>query len=141
MFQPRNFPSDPELIAFGKNVMVASDVSFITHDITSAMINRKYGEPLCKPWGGVIKIGDNVMIGAKTIILPDVKIGNNVVIAAGSIVSKDIPDNSVVGGVPAKVIGDFDSLVNKRKKIQLSLRDDPELLWSAFEETRKDLNS
>lgn len=141
MFQPRNFPSDPELIAFGNNVMVASDVSFITHDITSAMINHKYGEALCKPWGGVIKVGDNVMIGAKTMILPDVKIGNNVVIAAGSVVTKDIPDNSIVGGVPAKVIGDFNKLVEKRKQTKLGFLDDPKLLWSAFEEARKNIKN
>lgn len=40
-FQPRNFPSDPELISFGDNVMVASGVSFINHDIVNTLINRK----------------------------------------------------------------------------------------------------
>lgn len=45
------------------------------------------------------------MIGAGTVILPDVKIGSNVVIGAGSIVCKDIPDNSVAAGVPCRVVG------------------------------------
>lgn len=40
-FQPRNFPSDPELISFGDNVMVASGVSFINHDIVNTLICRK----------------------------------------------------------------------------------------------------
>lgn len=40
-FQPRKFPSDPELISFGDNVMVASGVSFINHDIVNTLINRK----------------------------------------------------------------------------------------------------
>lgn len=81
------------------------------------------------------------MIGAKTMILPDVKIGNNVVIAAGSVVTKDIPDNSIVGGVPAKVIGDFNKLVEKRKQTKLGFQDDPKLLWSAFEEARKNIKN
>lgn len=70
-------------------------------------------------------------------IMPDVHIGNNVVIAAGSVVTKDIPDNSVAGGVPARVFGDFDALVEKRKSIKLSFTDDPELLLGTFEESQK----
>ena len=49
-------------------------------------------------------IGDDVWIGAGVIILPGCKIGNGVVIAAGAVVTKDIPDNVIVGGIPAKVI-------------------------------------
>ena len=51
-----------------------------------------------------IRIGNDVWIGSNCTILPGVTIGNNVVVAAGSVVSKDIPDNSVVAGVPAKII-------------------------------------
>ena len=50
------------------------------------------------------KIGDNVYIGAGTMILGDVNVGNNVVIGAGSLVINDVPDNCVVVGSPAKVI-------------------------------------
>lgn len=49
-------------------------------------------------------IGDDVWIGGNCTILPGVTIGSNVIIAAGAVVTKDIPDNSVVAGVPAKVI-------------------------------------
>lgn len=42
-------------------------------------------------------------------ILPGVTIGNNVVIAAGAVVTKDVPDNSLVGGVPAKVIREIEN--------------------------------
>ena len=51
-----------------------------------------------------VTIGNDVWIGANCTILPGVNIGNNVVIAAGAVVTKDVPDNCVVGGVPAKVI-------------------------------------
>nr|WCG92799.1 acyltransferase [Lactococcus lactis] len=61
-----------------------------------------------------IIIGDNVMIGADSIVMPGVKIGNNVIIAAGSVVTKEIPDGVVAGGGPAKVIGGFDELAKKR---------------------------
>ena len=42
-------------------------------------------------------------VGARSVILPGVKIGNNVVIAAGSVVTKDVPENVMVAGVPAVV--------------------------------------
>lgn len=49
-------------------------------------------------------IGDNVKLGASVTIIGPVKIGNNVIIGAGSVVTKDIPDNSVVVGNPARII-------------------------------------
>lgn len=51
-----------------------------------------------------VVIGDDVWIGANAIILPGVTIGQHVVVAAGAVVTKDVPDNCVVGGVPAKEI-------------------------------------
>ena len=51
-----------------------------------------------------VTIGDDVWIGANAVILPGVTIGRHVVVAAGAVVTKDVPDNSIVGGVPAKVI-------------------------------------
>lgn len=51
-----------------------------------------------------IKIGKNCWIGAKVTVLDGVTIGDNCVIAAGAVVTKDMPANSVIGGVPAKVI-------------------------------------
>ena len=52
-----------------------------------------------------IKIGNDVWIGAGSSILDGVNIGDGAVIAAGAVVNRDVPPYSIVGGVPAKVIG------------------------------------
>jgi acetyltransferase-like isoleucine patch superfamily enzyme len=51
-----------------------------------------------------VTIADDVWIGANAVVLPGVSIGRHCVVAAGAVVSKDVPDNSIVAGVPAKVI-------------------------------------
>ena len=51
-----------------------------------------------------VVIGDDVWIGANAVILPGVTIGSHCVVAAGAVVTKDIPDNTLVGGVPAKIM-------------------------------------
>lgn len=51
-----------------------------------------------------IKIGNNCWIGSKVTILDGVTIGNGCVIAAGSVVTKSFPENSIIGGIPAKIL-------------------------------------
>lgn len=51
-----------------------------------------------------VVIGDDVWIGANAVILPGVTIGRHAVVAAGAVVTKDVPDYSLVAGIPAKVI-------------------------------------
>ena len=51
-----------------------------------------------------VRIGNDVWIGGNVTIMSGITIGNNVVIAAGAVVTKDVPDNSLFGGVPAKLI-------------------------------------
>ena len=53
---------------------------------------------------GTIIMGDNCYVGTGATILGPVRIGRNVTIAAGAVVIDDIPDNCIVGGVPAKII-------------------------------------
>lgn len=106
--QPWNFGTEPHLISFGENVHVASNVSFINHDITCMMFRNMDKEHKYKLRQGEINIGDNVFIGSNSTILYDVTIGNNVIIGAGSLVNKDIPSGTVAAGVPAKVVGNFE---------------------------------
>ena len=127
-FQPRFIPSDPELISFHDNVVVASNVTFITHDISHLMLDN-IGEEKYSYNSGCIEVMNNVFIGANTTILPNVRIGSNVIIAAGSVVTKDIPDNSVVAGVPAHVIETFEEYLRKRKNV---IYQDPSKQWEKF---------
>lgn len=60
------------------------------------------------PPSAPIYIGDNVWLGTRAIILRGVTIGDGSVVAAGSVVSRDVPPRSIVGGVPAKLIGSVD---------------------------------
>ena len=115
MITSRKIPLYAKLISIGSNVWMASGVEFIPHDVTHYMLNgmkdgHKYQEKI-----GCIEIGNNVFIGADAKILYDVKVGNNVIIAASALVNKDVPSNSVVGGVPAKVISSLDDYLKKRR--------------------------
>lgn len=55
---------------------------------------------------GSVEIGDYVFIGPRAIILPGVTIGRGAVVAAGAVVTKDVADFAIVGGIPAKAIGE-----------------------------------
>ena len=131
-FQPRLLPSDPELIKFHNNVSVASNVTFINHDVAHKVLNN-IDNNYYEYNSGCIEVMDNVFIGSNSIILQNVRIGSNVIIAAGSIVTKDVPDNSIVAGVPARVIGKFSDYVEKRKQHH-NLSND--MLWAKFNEEK-----
>ncbi len=60
-----------------------------------------------------IKIGRNCWIGSKVTILDGVTIGDNCIIAAGAVVTKDMPANSVIGGLPARILKSTITLNNK----------------------------
>lgn len=83
---------------------------------TTCLIIRQnlYGEKYYRYWG-TIDVGNNVFIGAKAILLPNITIGNNVIIAAGSLINSDIPDGVVVAGIPAKIIGEVENMKEKRR--------------------------
>lgn len=97
------------LIEIGDRVTFAPRVQVIAHD---ASTKRPLGYTVL----GKVKIGNDVFVGAGTIILPGVEIGDNVVIGAGSVVSKSIPSNSVAVGCPARVVSSYDEYVEKRKR-------------------------
>lgn len=93
------------LLTIGNNVTI-SNTTLLFHD-ASIKKELKYVKI------GKIIIGDNVFVGAGSIILPNVSIGNRVIIGAGSVVSKDIPDGVVAAGNPIRIIGAYDDYMNK----------------------------
>ena len=114
-FQPRKLPADPKFIRFHNNISVATDVTFLNHDVIY-LVFRELDNNQNAEHMGCIEVLDNVFIGGGSIILPNVKIGPNTIVGAGSIVTKDVPPGTVVGGNPARVIGTFDDVVEKRGK-------------------------
>ena len=68
------------------------------------------------------EIGDNVLIGANSVILEGVIIGKNSIVAAGSVVVNNVPENVVVGGTPAKIIKNVDSKTKNKTQLLDDLR-------------------
>jgi acetyltransferase-like isoleucine patch superfamily enzyme len=85
-------------ITIEDNVLIAPKVSLLTEGHPTSIEDRHSLIP--KP----IHIKKNAWIGANATILQGVTIGENAIVAAGSVVSKDVPDNTIVGGIPAKII-------------------------------------
>ena len=138
-FQPRIMPINAEYIKFHDNVSVASGVTFICHDVMQKVFNNLDPDKQIKKKYGCIEVMENVFIGSNSTILYDVRIGPNAVVAAGSVVTKDVPPGTVVAGVPARVIGKFEDLYEKRVKESDELEDirySPEECWKRFYQKR-----
>lgn len=106
-----SFGSEPYLIEIGDDCYCATNVTFITHDGGTRVINNlnntEYDRIL------PIKIGNNVFLGKNSTIMPGVTIGDNVIVGYGSIVTKSIPSNEVWAGIPAKKICTLDEYIEK----------------------------
>jgi acetyltransferase-like isoleucine patch superfamily enzyme len=92
-------------LEIGSRVSISSGVHIYTHDSSyfraHDLVKSPEGDHIMrKP----TKIGNNVQIGANSVVLPGVTIGDNVIVGALSLVNKDIPSNSVAVGNPCKVV-------------------------------------
>jgi maltose O-acetyltransferase len=96
-------------IEIGNNVTLAPNVHILAHD---ASTKKHLGYTRI----GKVKIGDNVFIGAGTIVLPHVTIGSNTIIGAASLVDRDIPDNVVAVGNPARIVCALESFLKKHRE-------------------------
>ena len=102
-------PSHCWLIEIGDNVTLAPRVHILCHDAsTKTFLNyTKIGR---------VTIGDNVFIGAESVVLPGVTIGSNVIIGANSTVTHDVPDNCVAVGSPARVLCSLEEYLDKERR-------------------------
>lgn len=104
-------------VTFGKNVFInhsailsaSGGIEFedgvsVAPGVRIATINHDFNNRHTIYTYGKVTIKKNAWIGMNVTICPGVTIGKNSVVAAGAVVTKDVPDNAVVGGVPAKVI-------------------------------------
>jgi acetyltransferase-like isoleucine patch superfamily enzyme len=92
-------------ITIGDNVTFGHNIKLLTSSHKTDHPEFRAGELYTLP----VVIGDGCWLSADVTILPGVTVGKGVVIAAGAVVNKDVPDNVLVGGVPARVIKSLDA--------------------------------
>ena len=101
---------DPDVINSGckfqdQGGISIGDMTFIGHNVVLATLDHDLDpEHRFYMYPAPIRIGKKVWIGSNAVITKGVTIGDNSVIAAGAVVTGDVPANTVVGGVPARVI-------------------------------------
>jgi maltose O-acetyltransferase len=96
----RFYSNDIAPVSIGNNCDIAPEVAFVTGSHELGGQARRAGSGTARE----IVVGDGCWIGTRATILGGVHIGKSSVIAAGALVSEDIPENSLAGGIPAKVI-------------------------------------
>lgn len=109
------FGNEPYLVEIGDDCLFSTEISILTHDGGVKVLNTlNYfgGQSMDKM--GKVKIGDNCFIGRRSTIMPGVTIGDNVIVGTGAIVTKDVPSNTVVAGIPAKIICTIDEYYTTR---------------------------
>ena len=111
-------------IVMGSNVGFGSGVKILSSNHSHEDHSKHTHTP-------PIEIGNNVFVGANSVILPSVNIGNNIVIGAGSVVTKDIPSNSIAVGNPCKVIKNKTAYIEDFSKLEFN-RKIPEKYLSFF---------
>lgn len=105
------------MIEIGEDCLLSSNLSFFTHDGGVKVLNSlNYFDGVSMDKVGKIVVGNNCFIGHGAKIMPGVTIGDNVIVGACAIVTKDVPSNSVVAGMPARVVCTLDEYYQKNQE-------------------------
>ncbi len=120
---------NPQFVEIGNNFTSAPGSLIIAHDASTFLFCRKYRIEK-------VIIGDNVFLGANSVVMPGVKIGNNVIIGAGAVVTKNVPSNSVYVGNPAKYICTVEEYIEKCRARNV-LYDVPESFLNEYKSNSK----
>lgn len=95
----------PKVLLDGREGLWIGKSAVIAYEAIIWTLNHDYNNiNFCRK-GAPVEIGEYAWICSRSIILPGVKIGKGAIVASGAIVTKDVPDYTIVGGIPAKVIG------------------------------------
>lgn len=97
----------PGLISVGNNVTISTNVKILAHDAGMGYFTNGSVKI------GIVEIGNNVFIGQGVTILCNTRIGDNVVIGAGSVVTGDVPSGTVYAGNPARFIKSIEEFTNQ----------------------------
>ena len=98
----------PEKISVGRNTVIGYNTTILAHEY---LINEyRLGE---------VVIGDEVLIGANSTILPGLTIGNRAIVSAGTLVHKDVPEGAFVGGNPMRVIYTKEEMLLREQQTSL----------------------
>jgi acetyltransferase-like isoleucine patch superfamily enzyme len=98
----------PEKITVGRNTVIGYNTTILAHEYL--IDEYRLGE---------VVIGDEVLIGANSTILPGLSIGNGAIVSAGTLVHKDVPEGSFVGGNPMQVIYTKDEMQKREQQTSL----------------------
>ncbi len=115
---------DHAFVVIGNNVRLGPGVSLLTEGHPPDAVVRRAGVVFAKP----ITIGDDVWIGANGLVLGGVTVGDGAVVAAGAVVIRDVSADTVVGGVPTKVLRVLDRREREREGAREDRDGDEEML-------------
>lgn len=104
--------SFPEHVTIGDGVYITRGAKVICHTAFTPLTQKIIGHEYTI---GDVVIEEGAYIGVNAVVLPSVRVGRCAVIGAGAVVTKDVPPYAIVGGVPARVIGDVRELKNTLK--------------------------
>lgn len=134
-YTPETHPVDESSLPFleiGSNCRITKDAYILLHDYSYAVLRPTHHEMLRK--SGHVKLGNNVFIGTRAMILLNSEIGDNCIIGAGSVVSGKFESNVVIAGNPARVICSLDDY---HKKLKANFEKSAEEYYCAMSAYRK----